>query len=176
MARRMKVMMTQQLSNRLDDSGDVLLVDFSGLNSSEDFGARNKLREAGLSINVVKNSLLKRVMDERGREFPAETYSGPVALINGDTGAITASKTIADMRKELGKKLPIKGGVLEGSVLGPEDAEKLTKMPSVQETQAAVVSAIAGPLTGLVAITQNLLTGLPGVVQAIADKQREEGE
>ena len=43
MARRMKVMMTQQLSNRLDDSGDVLLVDFSGLNSSEDFGARNKL-------------------------------------------------------------------------------------------------------------------------------------
>ena len=176
MARRLKVMMAQQLSSRLDDSGDVLLVDFSGLNSSEDFGARCKLREQGLNVNVVKNSLLRRVLTESGREFPEETFAGPVALIKGDLDAISASKTIAGMRKELGKKLPIKGGVLEGSVLGPDEAEKLTKMPSVQETQAAVVSAIAGPLTGLVAITQNLLTGLPGVVQAIADKQREEGE
>lgn len=176
MARRLKVMMTQQLSNRLDDSGDVLLVDFSGLNSSEDFGARSKLREVGLNVNVVKNSLLRRVLTESGREFPDETFAGPVALIKGDLDAISASKTIAGMRKELGKKLPIKGGVLEGSILGPDEAEKLTKMPSVQETQAAVVSAIAGPLTGLVAITQNLLTGIPGVVQAIADKRKEEGE
>ncbi|HCW45285.1 MAG: 50S ribosomal protein L10 [Planctomycetia bacterium] len=176
MARRLKVMMTKQLSTHLDDSEDLLLVDFSGLSSSEDFGARTKLREAGLSVNVVKNSLLKRVLTERGTEFPDATFSGPLALINGEADAITASKAVAGMRKELGKKLLIKGGVLEGSVLGPDDAEKLTKMPSVQETQAAVVSAIAGPLTGLVAITQNLLTGIPGVVQAIADKRKEEGE
>jgi ribosomal protein L10 len=66
--------------------------------------------------------------------------------------------------------------MLDGEVLGPAEAEQLVKMLSFQETRAAVVSAIAGPLTSLVAITQNLLTGISGVVQAIADKKSKEGE
>ena len=72
--------------------------------------------------------------------------------------------------------MPLKGGVLEGEILGPVEAESLTKMLNFEEARAAVVSAIAGPLIGLVAITQNLLTGIPGVLQAIADKKNEEGE
>lgn len=176
MARRLKVMMADQLRQRLDEAGDLLLVDFSGLNSEEDFVARKELRADGLAIGVVKNSILRRVLEEKGTEFPAETYAGPVALVLGDTDAITASKSIAGWRKKNGKVMALKGGMLEGEVLGPTEAEKLVKMPSVQETRAAVVSAIAGPLTSLVAITQNLLTGLPGVVQAIVDKKSKEGE
>lgn len=176
MARRLKVMMADQLRQRLDDAGDLLLVDFSGLNSEEDFVARKELRADGLAIGVVKNSILRRVLEEKGTEFPAETFAGPVALVLGDTDAITASKSIAGWRKKNGKVMALKGGMLEGEVLGPTEAEKLVKMPSVQETRAAVVSAIAGPLTSLVAITQNLLTGLPGVVQAIVDKKSKEGE
>jgi len=169
-------MMTEQLLRHLDDAGDLLLVDFSGLDSGEDFDARNELRSEGLSVSVVKNSILRRVMEGKGTEFPEETYLGPLAIVLGDTDAITASKSIAAWRKKNKKKMPLKGGMLEGEILGPVEAENLTKMLSVQETRAAVVSAIAGPLTGLVAITQNLLTGIPGVLQAIADKQKEEGE
>ncbi|MEC9476570.1 MAG: 50S ribosomal protein L10 [Planctomycetota bacterium] len=176
MARRLKVMMTEQLLRHLDDAGDLLLVDFSGLDSGEDYDARNELRSEGLSVSVVKNSILRRVLEQKGTEFPEETYLGPLAIVLGDTDAITASKSIAAWRKKNKKKMPLKGGMLEGEILGPVEAENLTKMLSVQETRAAVVSAIAGPLTGLVTITQNLLTGIPGVLQAIADKQKEEGE
>ena len=47
MARRLKVMMADQLRQRLDNAGDLLLVDFSGLNSDEDFAARKELRTEG---------------------------------------------------------------------------------------------------------------------------------
>ena len=176
MARRLKVMMTEQLLQHLDDAGDLLLVDFSGLKSHENYEVRNELRSEGLSVSVVKNSILQRVMEVKGTQFPDETYLGPLAIVLGDSDAITASKSIAAWRKKNRKKMPLKGGVLEGAILGPVEAENLTKMLSVQETRAAVVSAIAGPLTGLVAITQNLLTGIPGALQAIADKKKEEGE
>ena len=43
MARRLKVMMSEQLLQRLDDAGDLLLVDFSGLNSHQDFEIRTEL-------------------------------------------------------------------------------------------------------------------------------------
>lgn len=176
MARRLKVMMTEHLLQHLDDAGDLLLVDFSGLKSHENYEVRNELRSEGLSVSVVKNSILQRVMEVKGTQFPDETYLGPLAIVLGDSDAITASKSIAAWRKKNRKKMPLKGGVLEGAILGPVEAENLTKMLSVQETRAAVVSAIAGPLTGLVAITQNLLTGIPGALQAIADKKKEEGE
>ena len=176
MARRLKVMMADQLRQRLTDAGDLLLVDFSGLNSDEDFNARKDLRSEGLTVGVVKNSILRRVFTESGAEFPAETYAGPLALVLGETDAIAASKLIAGCRKKNGKAMALKGGMLEGDTLGPAEAEQLVKMPSVQDTRAAVVSAIAGPLTSLVAISQNLLTGVPGVLQAIADKQSKEGE
>lgn len=176
MARRLKVMMADQLRQRLDNAGDLLLVDFSGLNSDEDFTARKELRTEGLTVGVVKNSILRRVFADRGNEFPEETYAGPLALVLGETDAITASKSIAGWRKKNGKVMALKGGMLEGEALGPAEAEQLVKMPSVQETRTAVVSAIAGPLTSLVAISQNLLTGVPGVLQAIADKQSKEGE
>ena len=176
MARRLKVMMADQLRQRLDNAGDLLLVDFSGLNSDEDFTARKELRTEGLTVGVVKNSILRRVFADRGTEFPDETYAGPLALVLGEADAITASKSIAGWRRKNGKVMALKGGMLEGEALGPAEAEQLVKMPSVQETRAAVVSAIAGPLTSLVAISQNLLTGVPGVLQAIADKQSKEGE
>ncbi|MGE4619451.1 MAG: 50S ribosomal protein L10 [Planctomycetota bacterium] len=176
MARRLKVMMSEQLLQHFGAAEDLLLVDFSGLDSQEDFDARKEFRSEGLSVNVVKNSLLRRVLIDKGVEFPDETFVGPLAIVHGETDAITASKTISAWRKKNDKEMPLKGGLLEGEVLGPVEAENLTKMLSVHETRAAVVSAIAGPLTGLVAITQNLLTGLPGVLQAIADKKNEEGE
>jgi large subunit ribosomal protein L10 len=176
MARRLKVMMADQLRQRLDNAGDLLLVDFSGLNSDEDFAARKELRTEGLTVGVVKNSILRRVLTESGNEFPEETYAGPLALVLGEADAITASKSIAGWRRKNGKVMALKGGMLEGEALGPAEAERLVKMPSVQETRTAVVSAIAGPLTSLVAISQNLLTGVPGVLQAIADKQSKEGE
>ena len=139
MARRRTGMMTEQLLRHLDDAGDLLLVDFSGLNSHQDFEIRTELRSEGLSVNVVKNSILKRVMTDKGTEFPEETYFGPLALILGDTDAITASKSIATWRRKNRKKMPLKGGVFEGEILGPAEAEKLTKMLSVEETRAAVV-------------------------------------
>ena len=104
MARRLKVMMTEQLLRHLDDAGDLLLVDFSGLKSHENYEVRNELRSEGLSVSVVKNSILQRVMEVKGTQFPDETYLGPLAIVLGDSDAITASKSIAAWRKKNKKK------------------------------------------------------------------------
>ncbi|HIA28646.1 MAG TPA: 50S ribosomal protein L10 [Planctomycetes bacterium] len=176
MARRLKELLSEDLNRCLEGVEDAIFVDFSGLSATEDYSARKEFREAGISVNVVKNSLLKRVLEERGTPLPEEAYGCPLALLSGETDAIAASKKVAEWRRSNKKKMPIKGGLLEGEVLGPEGAEQLTKMLSVQETRQVLVSAVAGPLIAMVGIAQNLLTGVPGVVQAIVDKKKEEGE
>ena len=87
--------------------------------------------------------------------------------------ALTASKAVADWRKKNGKDLRFKAGLFEGKLLGPDAAEKLTKMPSAQEVRQMAVSVIAGPLTATVNVLANTLSALPSVIRAIADKEKE---
>ena len=81
---------------------------------------------------------------------------------------------MATWRKGKTGHLTLKGGVLEGQVLDAEKAEDLTRMPSVTEIKQMLVSAVAGPLTSTVGVLNSVLADLPNVLQAIADKNKEE--
>jgi large subunit ribosomal protein L10 len=176
MARRMKEMVMEHLGRRFDGVEHAVMVDFSKLSGEENRMCRNEMRSAGISVNVVKNSLVRRVFAARGLEISEATLSGPTALLIGGADAITTSKAIAAWRKKNKKEIPLKGGLLDGAVLGPADAERLVTMPSVRETHQMLVSVIAAPLSQFVGVMQSILAGVPGVLQAIADKKKEEGE
>ena len=176
MARRMKELIVKHLDRRFSGVADAVIVDISRLDAEANRTIRKELRQSGISVNVVKNSLARRVFSARGIELPDECLSGPTAFLTGGTDAITTSKAIADWRKKNKKEITFKGGLLEGEVLGPSEAERLVTMPSVLEARQMVVSLIAAPLSQLVGVMQSILAGVPGVLQAIADKKKEEGE
>jgi large subunit ribosomal protein L10 len=176
MARRMKEMVIDHLGRRFGEVDHAVMVDFSKLTGEENRMCRIEMRKAGISVNVVKNSLVRRVFAARGLELPEGTLSGPTAVLVGGTDAITTSKAIAAWRKKNKKEIPLKGGLLDGAVLGPVEAERLTTMPSVRETHQMLVSVVAAPLSQFVGVMQSILAGVPGVLQAIADKKKEEGE
>ena len=176
MARRLKLLITKDLDRRLGDVTNAVMCDISRLDAESNRACRDELRKAGISLNVVKNSLARRVLADRGLEFPAESLSGPTAILTSQDDAISTSKVIHDWRKKNKKNITLKGGLLEGEVLGPAEAEKLVDMPSAQETRQMLVSVIAAPLSQLVGVTNNILTGVPMALNAIADKKKEEGE
>ena len=176
MARRLKEMIVRDLERHIGGMKNVVLMDISTLNAEDNLDYRNTLRKEGISVNVIKNSLARRVFAEEGFDFPEESFSGPTAILISEGDSITTSKVVQEWRKKTKKKIPIKGGLLEGDVLGPAEAEKLIDMPSVQETQQMLVSVIAAPLSQMVGVTNNILADIPGVLQAIADKKKEEGE
>lgn len=175
MPRRTKELMTRAYSAAFDELNDAVFIDCATLTAEEARVFRSTLREKGAAVSVVKNSLARKVLTEQGLELENGCFTGPTAIVYGETDAITASKTISDWSKKNGNKITFKAGLLEGEVLDRSATEQLTKMPTVDELKQMLVSAVAGPLTGLVGVTNNILNGVPGVVQAIADKKKEEG-
>jgi large subunit ribosomal protein L10 len=178
MARRLKEMIVRDLESYLTGVTNAVMVDISMLNAEDSLDYRNTLRKEGISVNVVKNSLARKVLSAQGYDFPETAFSGPTAILTSTGDAITTTKLVAEWRKKKKRKnsIKIKGGLLEGDILGPEEAEKLIDMPSVQQIHQMLVSAIAGPLTQLVGITDSILANVPRALQAIADKKKEEGE
>ncbi len=174
MSKRLKSLLVQDLTSRIGDIDDAVIFDFGGLNSEETVGIRASLREVGLTINVVKNSLVSRVLQNRGIEVEAGSLGGPSAVIYGEgVDAVTASKALDDWRTKNKKELKIKAGFLAGEALSSSEAAGLVDMLSPAELRGAIVSVVAGPLSGMVNITNNLLADLPNVLNAIADKKKE---
>lgn len=175
MSRRVKELIVSDLERRFRDLDDAIIIGCDGLTAEESGAFRNAIREAGATVGVVKNTLARRVFSDRGLSFDDSCFQGPTAVVYGNDDAVSASKVVAEWRKKNKKTLPLKGGVLAGQALTGTEAERLTDMPSVLEIKQMVVSAVAGPLTSLVGITNNILGGVSGVLQAIVDKKNEEG-
>lgn len=132
---------------------DGLLVQPVGLSVADVNDFRSKLAEANLRMQVVKGTLARRALESHGMQVQDQLFIGPSALIvaDGETdgAAIAAARVLEDWAKG-GHELPaVKGGVLEGEVLGPDQAKSLAKLPTRAEMQSIISGQIIAPAAKL---------------------------
>ena len=107
-----KQIIIDEILERINASPFMLVTDYSGMNVPEFAELRNRLREAGASYQVAKNSFVKRATE--AAEYPAEikeTLGGQTAIVTGESDVSAAAKILKNFRKEF-EKPEIKGGVL----------------------------------------------------------------
>jgi len=161
----------KELESELTDADSMLLVSFGGLTVVESEDLRGKLAEQNVSFRMVKNSIARRVFADRGFEFDADTFSGNTGLAYGETeSAIHAAKIFTSKEVKKAGKVTVKGGVMEGSLLGPQDAVQLADVPDRDTLRAMLLGVISGPARQLVGTLNALPSGLARVLQARVDK------
>ena len=106
MSKAVKAMITNDLQTRFSDVSEAVMIEYAGLDAEEERVFRAELRQQGISVNVVKNTLIRRVFSDRGLDF-GDALKGPTAVVWGAEDAVTASKAVADWRKKNGKELRI---------------------------------------------------------------------
>ena len=100
--------------------------------------------------------------------------SGPTALtfVRGDA-ALTAKALDTFSRRA--NVLEVKGGLLEGRVLAPDDFRSLARLPSREVLTAQFAGVVASPLTGLVRGLGSMVAGLAIALAQVRDKKEAEG-
>lgn len=135
----------------------------------------NKLREQlqaqDGSFNVVKNSLCKVAFKERGWVGLDEMFQGTCGIspVRGDPAVIC--KMLVQFAKDH-EGFVLKGGLISGELLKPQDLSALAKLPSRQVMLAQLVGGIQAPLSGLVGTLNGVIRKAVGVLDAIL-KQKE---
>jgi large subunit ribosomal protein L10 len=161
----------KELESELTDADSMLLVSFGGLTVVESEDLRGKLAEQNVRFRMVKNSIARRVFADRGYEFDEETFSGNTGVAYGETeSAIHAAKIFTSKEVKKAGKVTVKGGVMEGSKLGPKDAVQLADVPDKDTLRAMLLGVISGPARQLVGTINALPSGLARVLQARVDK------
>ena len=164
--------LVERLSKQLADAKMTMLVDYKGLTVLQITELRAKLREAGVQMEVVKNTLLTRAAAGTGSEVMNDLCKGPTAIIISQDDPVAPAKVVVDFLKEkTNDKLEIKGAALDGKFLNEEEIKQLAKMPSREELLGKLVCTLNAVPTSLV----NVLSGVPrafvNVVSAIKDQK-----
>lgn len=131
------------LAETMKESKLVLLTDYRGINVTDVTDLRKTLREANSEYKVIKNNITRRALKECGLEGLDEALIGPTAVILGKNDYLEPAKAIYEFTKK-NDFYKIKGGIVEGKVMTPEEIVTLAKLPS-KET---LLSMLAGALLG----------------------------
>lgn len=135
----------------------------------------NKLREQlqaqDGSFNVVKNSLCRIAFQERGWSGLDGMLQGTCGIspVRGDPAVIC--KMLVQFAKDH-EGFVLKGGLISGELLKPQDLSALAKLPSRQVMLGRVVGGIQAPLSGLVGTLNGVIRKAVGVLDSIL-KQKE---
>jgi len=159
----------RELAAELEGAEGLIVVSWDALVAKENEGLRNKLAAKGGKLTLVRNSLARLVLRQRGFEVGDEVLSGNTAIAYGSAEAVVhAAKlfTAADVKKA--GKVKLRAAVLEGRLLDAADAIALADVPDKKTLQAQLVGCIAGPSRSLVTLMSQVPSSLVRALQARA--------
>jgi large subunit ribosomal protein L10 len=175
MSKYVKELMMDQIRTDLDGSRSVLILDLKDLDGVAEHQLRRDLRKKSIRLRILKNSLARRVFAEMGMEGLSKYLEGPSAMAWGGEGIAELAKEISTQVKTL-KKPEIKGGAVDGVVVGPEQVEDITKLPSREVLIGQVLGLLLGPAREALALVSSPASTLIGQLETAIKKQSTEGE
>lgn len=168
MSKFVKELMIDQLRADLDGTRSVLILDFKGLDATAENQFRLDLRKKNIRVRTLKNSLARKVFSELGLEGLGRYLEGPSVAIWGGDGVAELAKEITAQLKKL-QKPAIKGGAVEGTVIGPEQIEGITRLPSREELIGRVASLALAPVQRVVSLANAPASGLLGQLRTMSE-------
>jgi len=177
MLRSDKERVVAELAERLRGAETLMVADYRGLTMTQIDELRTRLLEAGARFTVVKNTLTRLAAEEAGTKDVLELIEGPtaIAFLEADGDPVAVAKVLNETARAH-DVLVIRGGILDGAVVGDADIKRLATLPPTEVLRAQLVSAVAAPLTTIVGLFAAPLRDLVGVIDARIRQLEEQGE
>jgi large subunit ribosomal protein L10 len=148
------------------ESPNALLVKFQGIKVGDDERLRRELRQAGLTYRVVKNTLAVRAAAGTPMEPLSGQFSGPTAVALSRNDPVTLAKILSKWAKE-SPVFSFKAGIAEGRVVGVEDIQALSSLPSKEELISKVMFLINSGAQRLAVVTAGVSRNLAIVLDQV---------
>lgn len=172
MTREEKDQLIDSLAETLNSSNTVYLADISNLDSSNSTRLRSLCFKRNVTLQVVKNTLLKKAMVKSEKKFDElfEILQGPTSLMTAEASNAPA-KLIKEFRKTSDKPI-LKGAFIEDMVfIGDEQLEMLATLKSKNELIADIVALLQSPVNNVISGLKSGGHKLSGILTTLAEKE-----
>ena len=148
-----------QIKQTIENSQSFVIIDYKGLTVAQDTEFRAEFRKNDVEYKVLKNTLVRKALNELGYTEFDEALNGPSAFAFGTSDAVAPAKVAAEGAKKYGKT-QIKCGMFDKKFADAATCDAMSKVPGRETLLAMLVSVLSAPVRGL-AVALN----------AIAEKQ-----
>ncbi len=166
-----KQAIVDSLVERIKGSSAGVFVDYKGITVAEDTALRAEMRKDGVNYSVIKNTLVRRALDEVNLGGIDSVLNGTTSLATASEDPIAPFRIITDYSKKLGDRFNIKAAYMEGKILNDSEIAEMASLPSKSALYSKVLGTMIAPITGLAVCLGQILEQKGGSVEAPAAEE-----
>ena len=150
-----KKQVVADITEKFKNAQSVIAVHYSGLTVEEATKLRAQCREAGVDYCVLKNTLVRRALDDMGISGWDNVLEGPTAFAFGMKDAVAPAKIVCDfIDKAKNDYMSVKVGLMGNEVLDVNAIKALAALPSREVLLARLVGSLNAPISKLVYVLE----------------------
>ena len=160
------------LNNMLDENQNFYLADIAGLTAEESSSLRRLCYKQNVTIQVVKNTLLKKAFDKNSVDFTQldDILKGNTSLMFADEAKAPAS-VIKTFRKKSDKPILKAAHIEEEFYIGDNNLSMLSELKSKNELIGDIITLLQSPAKNVISSLQSSTNKLSGIVKALSEKK-----
>lgn len=161
-----------ELASTLKENNIVYLADTNGMTANQTNNFRRLLFERGISMKMAKNTLIKRAMEQSGKDFSEmmDVLTGTSCILISDNQKAPA-QAIKKFRDK-GEIPVLKGAWIDNSVyVGDNQLDALTNLKSKEDLIGEVIGLLQSPARNVIsALQSNAGQKVAGLVKALSER------
>ena len=172
MKQEQKAQIIEEIAQDLANYSHVYVTDISGFTVSTVNQLRRLCFKRDVKLKVVKNTLLKRAMDQAEADY-SEIYpvlNGATSIMLCNTGNVPA-RLIKEFRAKNDKPLIKAAFIEETAYIGDDQLEALCNIKSREELIGDIVALLQSPAKNVVSALQSGGSKLAGIVKTLSERQ-----
>jgi len=164
-----------EIKERFQNAKSVVVVDYRGMTVAQETSLRSQFRAADVEYVVLKNTLVRRALDELSIKGLDDVLEGPSAFAFGRSDPVAPAKVIMDfITKTKNEHLKLKIGYVDGAVIDINGIKALAELPPKEVLIARIMGSLNAPITNFVGVLSATLRSLVYAIDAI--RKQKTGE
>lgn len=173
--KEVKQLIINDLAVRFKSIEGLAVVNPRGINATMTNQLRRKLREKGLRMMVVRNTLARRAVGGSKIAGFESLLQGPSAVVYGkESSGPAIARVLLDVKKADEKlTLELRGIFFDGEAYAGEDGvKKVSKFPTREEAIATIIASFLSPGKKVAGAVKSPATKVASLLKAVEEKAK----
>ncbi len=145
-----KTQVLEKFTQIIGNAQSVVFLHIKGISVNDTNTLRESLHNNNGGFNVVKKTLLGKVLSDASIAGDMPTISGGELAIAYSSDLIAPAREIFNFKKKFNDSITVVGGIFEGKYISSAEAQAIAAIPAPQVLRGMFVNVINSPIQGMV--------------------------